>query len=332
MSRKITYEKILDKINSINGYTMVTKENEIGDIKSRTKFEVKCDKNHIYDTCWMYLRTGSKCTYCSGTKVSIEIIKEFINENNLDYKLISDTYLGSGEKLELICSYGHPFKISWDNLKQGKGCGSCRYRKISESLQMSEIEYVTHVNDDGYLFNRWLEEYHGVTTKCELICPNGHYWETCHDYFKSGARCKYCHFEHNIGENHPRWKGGISSVQTFLRDKLYDWKKETIQKYNSKCDITGLPFDDIHHLYGFNLIIEEAFKITKLPIHQTIKDYTRDELECLTITTVKLHDKYGLGVCLIKEVHNLFHSIYNFGDNIPEQYYEFKQNYLNNNL
>lgn len=51
---------------------------------------------------------------------------------------------------------------------------------------------------------------------------------------------------------------------------------------------------------------------------------TKEDLE-LFISKVKEKHNLLLGVCLRKDVHNLFHKIYKRTNSTPEQFYEFKQ-------
>lgn len=260
-------------------------------------------------------------------KLPYSFIKEQV-ENVYGYKLISDTYVSGKEKLELICPYGHECKISWEGLKRGRGCKYCKGEKIRKAKVTPQEMIIRYFEENDYRFIRWLTDYRGHKTNCELICPNGHQYVTRFDVFKRGNRCKTCYLENNGGENCHFWKGGITNIHVYLRGKLSEWKNKTAQRANYKCDISGLPYEEIHHLYGFSNILEEVFKTTGIPVYESISDYSENELKCLVNTTLILHDKYGLGVCLTESIHSKFHSIYGKNNNTPEQYYEFKSSFL----
>ena len=129
------------------------------------------------------------------------------------------------------------------------------------------------------------------------------------------------------GDNSNLWKGGVTVLSQYARGGLFTWKTDTEKANNYKCVITGNPYDDVHHIVGFNIIFDEALSISKLPIYPEIGYYTMDELLHLRRISLDLHYKYGLGACLTEDVHKEFHRIYGYGDNTPEQFEEFKKNY-----
>ena len=135
--------------------------------------------------------------------------------------------------------------------------------------------------------------------------------------------CSDCFSENQSGSLANNWKGGISELVIFLRNKLTNWKKESIKNSNYKCVITGNKFDDIHHLYPFNKIVEEIFLLSNLDKKVKVSDYLDDELEILVNLSEQLHFQYPLGVCLTRDMHNLFHETYGKLNNTPEQFYEF---------
>jgi hypothetical protein len=64
-------------------------------------------------------------------------------------------------------------------------------------------------------------------------------------------------------------------------------------------------------------------------MRKTIGDYSEEERILIYDMLNKLHIKYGLGVCLSKLVHKVFHDSYGYYNNTPEQFEEFKQRYKN---
>ncbi|EGT3606922.1 hypothetical protein FKF97_10995 [Clostridium perfringens] len=129
------------------------------------------------------------------------------------------------------------------------------------------------------------------------------------------------------GKNNPNWRDGSSEkfnkIHSFLRNSTIDkWKSDSIEKCNGKCIITGKPYECVHHLYGHSKIVSEVLDILNLELKE-LKEYSNDEIMALKDTCLELHYKYGLGVCLTNEIHEKFHKEYGYGNNSPEQFYEF---------
>lgn len=123
---------------------------------------------------------------------------------------------------------------------------------------------------------------------------------------------------------------GYYTLINYIRMNITEWKKKSMEASGYKCVLTGGNFDDIHHQYSFNSILEETLKVTNMDDRESIDDYTDEELKFVLDTFKSIQDTYPLGVCLSKEVHKLFHKIYGYGNNTPEQWEEFKLNYNNN--
>jgi len=140
--------------------------------------------------------------------------------------------------------------------------------------------------------------------------------------------CYLCYKESITGSGSHFWKGGISSLNAYLREFIDEWKKKSMANSGYRCVITGGKFDVIHHLYSFNKILQEVLTELDIPIYSIINKYTTEELELLKINIARKHDDYPLGVCLCKKIHNLYHHIYG-DDNAPEQFEEFKNKYNN---
>ncbi|HEY5588144.1 MAG TPA: hypothetical protein VIK86_04210 [Candidatus Paceibacterota bacterium] len=147
--------------------------------------------------------------------------------------------------------------------------------------------------------------------------------------------CPVCYVKRESGENSYLWKGGITPLSHRLRGKIQQWRVDSFIKYNSKCDITKNNKEcQIHHFHNFSDILIETLETLFLPIYQDISKYKETELKSIEELCLKLHYKYGLGVCLCKEEHKLFHIAYGIKNNTKEQYIEFKKSrlQLNNNL
>ena len=123
------------------------------------------------------------------------------------------------------------------------------------------------------------------------------------------------------------------SFAKFFRGHVQDWKTKSMEKCNYKCVISESKNFAIHHLYGFNLILKEVFeKLDKMNLLKSdnLEDYSKEELDNIIDIFQLIHSKYPLGVCVDKDIHDLFHKIYGAGGNTEEQWNKFVIDYNNN--
>ncbi len=126
----------------------------------------------------------------------------------------------------------------------------------------------------------------------------------------------YCNKDYSNYEN----------VAKFLRGHIQEWKNKSMEFCNYQCVLTGSKDYVIHHLYGFNMILKESFEeldnMGKLKTND-IEDYSKDELDFILQIFLEKHDQYPLGVCVRKDIHDLFHRIYGSGGNTEIQWKNF---------
>lgn len=137
------------------------------------------------------------------------------------------------------------------------------------------------------------------------------------------------HINPLFNEENPNWNGGINTLYAELRSEINKWKQQSMIACHYKCVITGKDFDEIHHLYPFKNILQETFMNLNMDIKHQVKDYTNEEFNSIKIELIRLHNKYGLGVCLTKDIHKLFHDTYGYTNTTAEQFQEFKERYNN---
>lgn len=134
-------------------------------------------------------------------------------------------------------------------------------------------------------------------------------------------------------ENSYMWKGGITPIKKYLCEipDVHQWKKEALHNSHYKCQLTCMPGNgdlNVHHLYSFSNIVRDAHSKYNIEIKNAYTDYTEEELQLLMKYVSEWHCNTTNAIVLNENVHKLFHELYEYGDNTPEQYEEFKQRYL----
>lgn len=120
------------------------------------------------------------------------------------------------------------------------------------------------------------------------------------------------------------------NIYDFLRKNNSFWKEESMKHCKYRCVLTNNRFDDIHHIYSFNLIISEVIEALNLDLTKSIDDFSKEELQQILEFFRHIQNKYPLGVCLSKDIHILFHNLYGYGNTTVFEWNEFVFNYKNN--
>lgn len=118
-------------------------------------------------------------------------------------------------------------------------------------------------------------------------------------------------------------ESSYNDLSEYIRRNNSEWKTQSMVNCGYKCILTGDRFDDIHHIYGLNLILNETLDELGIEVKLNMDEYTEKELrDILDLFKIK-QSKYPLGVCLSKNVHMLFHNQYGYGSNTEEQWDKF---------
>ncbi len=223
-------------------------------------------------------------------------------------------------------------EISSSNFKD-EGCVLCGREKqgLNRRVKIDVIKNVFKNRDYEYYEGN---DYQGNTSPLKYKCnkhPELGWQETTYANIKRAKTCIKCIYEGISGENHYLWKGGISPLHNYLRYKINDWKRDSLKQYNFCCGITGIQSNNlvVHHMYGFNLILDEVLFELNLDIRKEINLYSDKELLLIENLLVKKHYEYGLGIPLLPYIHDIYHKVYGRGNNTQEEFNEFKIDYLN---
>ena len=77
-------------------------------------------------------------------------------------------------------------------------------------------------------------------------------------------RCWKCYQEYKRRENHPNWKGGITSIYLLLRttEEYKNWRNKVYEKANYRCEICGggEHFLEAHHKKSYAGLLKEFLK------------------------------------------------------------------------
>lgn len=121
-------------------------------------------------------------------------------------------------------------------------------------------------------------------------------------------------------------KATYENLNKYLRGNTNSWKTRAMKECNYQCILTGSKDFAIHHLYSFSSIVNEVLEENNFELKDSFSDYTEDELIFILNKFIEKQDQYPDGVCVRKDIHDLFHREY--GTIVtPDMWDDFVDNY-----
>ena len=149
---------------------------------------------------------------------------------------------------------------------------------------------------------------------------------------RAGQSIKELRRKYQIYRRDPCAETNYIDIIRFVQAHNSDWKKRSMEACHYKCVLTGGEFNDIHHLYAKNMIVNNVLDKLGLPYDLNINTCEEKTRDLFLQTFLEEQDKYPLGVCLDGKLHKGFHVLYGFGDNTPEQFYEYAAMFPQNSV
>ena len=167
-------------------------------INARTKLIIQDEDGYLYNLSFDTIKQNYKkkqnfCKFNTNNKFTIFNIRMWLNINNINYKLLSDTYIKKKCKLLWKCEKGHIFEMTFDNFYNGKRCDICSFNNMAFNMTKTQSEF------ENEIYNLVGNEYSvlGIYTKSSnkiLMQHNicGYKWSPFASNFIKGSRCPQC--------------------------------------------------------------------------------------------------------------------------------------------
>ena len=235
--------------------------------------------------------SGRICNKCSK---SIRYEQDYVEEYfaSKDCILLSK-YRNCKTPLKYIAACGHEHVMTFDSFQAPNTTNVCPLCSNAKRRSISDIEKVFAANGCTLKSNEYIPK-----RKLKYIAQCGHECEiTLHKFLDGQGRlCSKC--AKPRGANHHAYNPNLTDEDRIYRRDLYDviiWRNAIYAKDNYICVKCkhGKGGDLIaHHLDGYNWCKEKRFDVTN-------------------------------GITLCERCHKEFHSLYGFGNNTKEQYFEW---------
>lgn len=263
-----------------------------------------------WDSIFLRFPTATKCSiHCAanrnGIKCNVKTSKQTRSEN-----LKSNRWTDA--ELDILRKYysSLPLEVI-ETMLPNRNKNSITLKAHSLKIpSFAKLQALWRPEEVRYIIDHWEQK-----RDKEMACAVNH--------TEIAVRCK------RIELGLLRWDGShnYEDITKYIRGNIYDWKVRSMESCNYQCVFTGSKDFEIHHLYSVSDILADVIQIHGIQLRDTFESYSKVELKRILAAFIEEQDKHPLGVCLHKDIHKLFHSIYGRGHNTPEQFEIFSATY-----
>jgi len=262
MGRKKTISEVSKYVENV-GYKLLS-DVYVG---AHTKLEMLCSENHIFNVSWSNFKKGNRCPKCNRKNKNKKIFEEFSKHvESQGFKLLSNAYIDVYSKLEIQCSEGHIFKMSYDNFKSGQRCPKCAGKN------KNILDVRKYVESQG--FKLLSDVYINSKEKLEIQCSEGHIFWINWNHFQQGKRCQYC-----------KCSKGEKRVSEVLKNLNLEFEKQ--KRFIGCRNKYTLPFD--FYIPSINILIEYDGRQHFNPV--SFSDDQTQETKNNNLITVLINDE-----------------------------------------
>lgn len=293
----------------------------------RSRLKVIC-LNHKefgeYETNFSNIKSSSHC--CRNKKIvssrkldGNRVIEEF-KEKGLTPLFEAKDYVNNNISLPYLCKRHPDLGVQYKsraNLQYSSRCKECSNESRSSSHRMpyEEVEQLLLSKSMKPLD---IYSYKNKDEKLEYTC-NFHPEYVQETYIGTLSRvkvpCKYC-----------REENSLLTLSKKMRSTSSTWRKRVEKECEEMCVFTGSKEYDVHHLYSYNMMLEDAMNFHGI---DKKNEYNSKEEVLIREFMLEAH-KEAQGVCLHPDIHILFHKEYGKnGNNTPEQFQKFNKDIRN---
>jgi hypothetical protein len=113
-------------------------------------------------------------------------------------------------------------------------------------------------------------------------------------------------------------------VRDYVRCKIKPWTNKILVEHGNKCIVTGEETVCVHHIIPYIELLKETLLTLNIPYKESYEEYTKEEIDLISVKCLELHYKIGEGAPLKQEIHEIFHSEYGIHNHTKEDF----ENYI----